>query len=462
MKVLCWTLLLLLSQTGLREQMQEAFSLLQTGETEKARDLLESIAAEHPQFGPARFQLGQMAAARGDWQEAKRQLEAATEANLLRPDLAWSLLGRTYRALGDVRAREAFEHAIDIAPDRIPPRRALAEIAEAEGDLWTALSQLRRIVAIDPERKDAFAALANTARRMGALDLARCAVQRAGNDGSVAYLRAVIEEGDGAVDDAIAWAKRALELGFENAAVYLTLGNLYHEKMQLPEAIDAFERAVTLDPAASESLASFALTSLTTEDYARLRSLLERHVEAHPDSVNTLYGLGAMYLREGELDQAEGVFEHLKALLPDASQVHYNLSMVYRRQGRTEEAGYSLARFKELKHDEDREWERQNELHRMRLRMKEAVSPEDVVPLGEALLSSGSPELEDFLQLAEALSKLGRTKEATHYIDLALEQDPYHRGALESRRALALELDDGEAATLYEGRLALLSPDCAP
>ncbi|HSF18894.1 MAG TPA: tetratricopeptide repeat protein [Vicinamibacteria bacterium] len=439
-----WLVLTLL-QPSIPEKMREALALMESGDADGARELLESILEESPEHGPAHLQLGQLALALEDWQDAKEHLEVAVRSNPQRLFLAWHLLGTARRATGDLPgAKQAFEAALEHAPDFLPPRLALAELAEAQGDLWTALAHYRSAVGSEA----AYGALANLARRMGALELARCAVSRAGDGGAAAYLSAVIEQEAGAVDRAIALAERALSLGYENAAVYVTLGNLFHEKMRLSESVVAFEKAVAIDPAAAESLASFALTSLTTEDYTRLRGLLERHVAAHPDSLNTLYGLGAMYLRENELSSARDLFERLAGLVPNASQVHYNLAMVYARLDEKALAKDALTRFRELKELEDEEWERQNAIHRLRLSRDESSEADERARLALQVVESGGSEPDDLVALGEALVELGRRDEAMPYLERALAQSPYDRRVLE-----ALGRND---------RLALLEPDCEP
>lgn len=460
---------LLATQGTVQQTMQEAIALVDQGRIDEAQTLLEGVVAENPGHGPARLLLGQIAVSRERWDEAIEHLEVAVESSSQRPQrlfLAWYLLGRARRAKGDSsRARESFSQAIELAPRFLPARLELAELAEAEGDLWTALEQYRRVLAVDSKRTDALAALADVARRMGATDLARCAVDEAlasePENGALHYLRGVIETGDTAIES----CRRALELGFENAAVYTTLGNLLHERSDIEGSIAAFEKAVEIDPAAAESLAAFAITSLTSSEYERLGELLKRHVASHPDSINTLYGLGGMYLRENDLDAALGVFEHLESLVPNASQVHYNLAMIHRRRGDEDRAKSETARFRELKEKEDEEWNRQNDLHRDRLRAEEALDKGDLSEaerLGQQLVESGAAQVEDFRLLAKALSELGRHDEARRLIERGLLVYPYDRALLAVGLTEAEATGDDAAAVLYRDRLALLDPRCEP
>lgn len=454
-------LALVLLQATVPERMQEAIRDLQAGETEEARALLESIVADAPRHGPARLQLGQLAVSEARWEDAREHLEIAVRSNPQRLFLAWHLLGRARAALGDGSgAREAYGEAIALAPDFVAPRLALAELAESENDLYTALAQYRTAVDLEPGNESIWAALANAARRAGAVELARCAVARAGESGATAYLHAAIEEEAGNVDEALAWTETALERGLESAAVFVTRGDLLHEKMRLTEAIAAFERAVAIDPVAAESIASFALTSLTTEDYARLRAVLEKHAEAHPDGLNTLYSLGAMYSRDGELRKALSVFERLAVLLPESSQVHYQLAMIYRRLGEAERSEAALERFRTLKRVEDATWQRENERHRLRLRVEEALDEgrtEEAARLAAELDTEGAKP-EDLVLEAKALAAVRDREAASKAVEAALAKTPYDREALR----LGAEVAEEEEAAEYRKRLALLEGDCAP
>jgi tetratricopeptide (TPR) repeat protein len=167
------------------------------------------------------------------------------------------------------------------------------------------------------------------------------------------FLLAESQLGAGDAAEAIATCERAIASGAATAPVYFTLGNALHGRMEIAASIAALRRAVELDPQAAEDIASFALSSLTTEDFRSLRSLLEAHVEEHPRNLNTLYSLGVMSLREGELEKARKYLERVREIAPRDVQAHYNLALLHQRAGREDLARESMARFQELKAEED-------------------------------------------------------------------------------------------------------------
>ena len=90
------------------------------------------------------------------------------------------------------------------------------------------------------------------ARDIEANAAAECAIQKAlsikPDDGSLYYIQATILKQEEKVDAALAACQKAIELGFQEAPVYVTLGNLFYEKMEIPGSIDAFQTAIKKIP----------------------------------------------------------------------------------------------------------------------------------------------------------------------------------------------------------------------
>src|SRR5262249_33754505 len=153
---------------------------------------------------------------------------------------------------------------------------------------------------------------------MKAFELAECTVRRAiavdPNNGSSYFLLAQIQKGLENYDAAIESARKAIALGYENGDVYVLLGDLHYQKMEISDSVEAMEKAISIDPQSAERIASFALAALTAENHPTLRSLLEKNAQDHPDSMNTAYALGIMYLREQDLPKAKQYFERLKKM----------------------------------------------------------------------------------------------------------------------------------------------------
>lgn len=204
--------------------------------------------------------------------------------------------------------------------------------------------------------------------------------------------------------------------------------------------------------------------SLTTEDYAALRSLLETHLASHPDNVNTLYSLGAMYLRENELQKAKDSFLRLEGLVPGHAQVHYNLGLIYLREGKEQEGQASMARFRELKAKEDKDWLKHNRAHARRLDAKTALTQEEprrAIEIYSDLVEEGTAPIPDLIALAHVYRRVGDNESAYSWFDRALKASPYEKDALEGLSQMAEAIGRDELAAECRERLKLLADRCA-
>ena len=118
------------SQADIPEKIQQSSSLLESGDLEGARKLLEEIISENPRHGPANLLLAQIDLQQFRWKEAEQHLQVATTSSTRRPHLAWHLLGRLYLLQHEyANAKESFDKALEQSPDFVP---ALTERARAE------------------------------------------------------------------------------------------------------------------------------------------------------------------------------------------------------------------------------------------------------------------------------------------------------------------------------------------
>jgi tetratricopeptide (TPR) repeat protein len=230
--------------------------------------------------------------------------------------------------------------------------------------------------------------------------------------------------------------------------------------MEIGASIAALQKAVELDPQAAEEIASFALSSLTTEEYGNLRSLLESHVESHRDNVNTLYSLGVMSLREGDLEKARGYLERVRELAPRDVQAYYNLALLHQRAGREELAREAMARFQELKAEENELWREGHRRSNLRLRAESAGLSERIEILTELVKTKSEETPGDYVLLGEALLAAGRAEEAREAFESSRTQTARDAAALQGLSRAEEALGNSEKSTAYEEAAALLSRRC--
>lgn len=350
----------------------------------------------------------------------------------------------------------------------VPARLLLLEAASARKRLVDALVQYDELESQLPPLFEIHARAARLALEAEAYELAECNASQALEieplDPTLLFLLAQAQLEAGQAKEAIATCERAIASGVATAPIYFTLGNALHGRMEIASSIAALQKAVELDPQAAEDIASFALSSLTTEDYRSLRSLLEAHVESHRDNVNTLYSLGVMSLREGELDKARDYLERVRELAPKDVQAYYNLALLHQRAGREDLARAAMARFQELKAEGDALWQEGHRLSDVRIRGENSAARgelEEAIAAFSELVKTRTEETPgDYVRLGEALLAAGRLEEARQAFESSRTQTARDAAALEGLSRVTAALGDSEKSAAYGAAAALLARRC--
>jgi tetratricopeptide (TPR) repeat protein len=298
-------------------------------------------------------------------------------------------------------------------------------------------------------------------------ETAECAIRKAiaskPEDASLHYILSTILKQQEKTDEAIAECKRAIEMGFQEAAAYVNLGNLYYEKMDIAKSIETLESAVQKDPEAAEDIAGFALSVLTASDSIQLREILEKYAADHPENINTLYSLGVLYLNQNQFVKSKEHFLKVEKLAPKNSQVYYNLGLIYTREGNDAEASKAMARFEELKAHEREEWLKMNQAFRIRQEAEAAIQKGDhnkAIGLYSKLEQQGVAEKEDLFALGQLQIKTKEVQNAASTFEKTLQKWPYEVKAIKGRLETATQLKNSEEMKLYSNQLELLYSLC--
>ena len=158
------------------------------------------------------------------------------------------------------------------------------------------------------------------------------------------------------------------------------------DQRQYPLAIEAFTRAAGLDEKYQPmALVNRAMAHIELEQYDEAATILDAVVKANPALARALFQQARIFMKRGQLDQAEsnirqvltayprdrlslqqlgelckikhdyeGALEcygKILAIDPEDVGAHYNLMLVYRKLGRTEEAKREAKIFADLKDD---------------------------------------------------------------------------------------------------------------
>lgn len=139
-----------------RADYDAALMLLEQGRHELGVELLETVAAEVPQFSSPRIDLGIAYHRNGDLEAAERNLLLALELNANHP-MAHNELGIVYRKTGRfAEARRSYENALEIYPGYHFARRNLAILCDLYiADKQCALDNYEAYMATVPSDAEA-------------------------------------------------------------------------------------------------------------------------------------------------------------------------------------------------------------------------------------------------------------------------------------------------------------------
>ncbi len=140
----------------------------------------------------------------------------------------------------------------------------------------------------------------------------------------------------------------AIGLDPANWAYHLNLGLARKKSGQAPEALAAFLKAVELNPE-SYSANKEAGESLGKDGkFAEARPYYEKAVTLSPDDPDARYNLGVCLINVGETEAALANFEKAVELKPDYAEAYYQMGTILIGQNKAPEAVASLEKFLSL------------------------------------------------------------------------------------------------------------------
>ena len=250
----------------------QATFLLDKGDIAKALAELQAVVTQAPDNPVAHYNLGRAHAARSEWEQARQQ----------------------------------FVKAIELRPDYIMARLALAQLQVAHHDFDAALKTAEDVLKYD--RGNINARLIQSAALMG---------ERKFGD-SRGMLDAMLKTNPGSPD------------------VLFQLGVVNLAENRFKEAEDAFRRAYQLNPANSRGLMGIVETNMAQNKTEAALALLQAEADKAPNRADFLQALGNTAVRAGKYELAINTFQKLLAATAKGSiaqgDAYLRLGETYRRK----------------------------------------------------------------------------------------------------------------------------------
>ena len=170
------------------------------------------------------------------------------------------------------------------------------------------------------------------------LALAVCSAQALDTDklasqGLSHYIVGVYSEDIGDLDRATAEYLKALEADPGSSLLHLSLASVFIKKNDLAQAIVQLKQSISLAPLSVEPHAILALLYSTQnkEDLAaqEYTIALKNAARFDPKNIEIYRSLGAIYLQQNKLREAESIFKLIVGLAPEDPEARFYLGSIY-------------------------------------------------------------------------------------------------------------------------------------
>lgn len=274
------------------------------------------------------YYLGMIHQRLGDYAAAADAFEAALEQRPEDP-AARLHMAEIRRALGTGdKAAELWREMIEVPDYGAAAHFALGLMASEEGDWQATVDHMTTVLEQQPRATSAHHTLAQAYRQLDRQDMAAEHQDLAGT-AEVTYPDPLMER---------------LESLAVTSGAYLRRGNRALARQDLDAAIEAFRRAVDINPELVEAQRNLALAHVQRKDLDAALEVLREAVQHHGEDPWLQFDLGTTYLAQGLHAQAVEAFEAVVAIDPELSQAHFNLANALIARDRWAEAQSHLAK----------------------------------------------------------------------------------------------------------------------
>jgi tetratricopeptide (TPR) repeat protein len=332
---------------------------------------------------------------------------------------AYDFLGVIYATQKDYeKALEALQHALKLDPNSVRARNDLGNVYVAQGKFDLAEKEFRVVLRVDPANRDAnynlgLLLLGRGSARQAILHLQR--VRPATLDAQMNLTRAYLQAGRTA--DGLKLATQISAEHQDEMQVHFTLGVLLGSERQYRAAQPELEKADALQPETFEILYNLSQVYLREGELANAELFVNRALNLKPDYPEALYLKAQVYIDQARPVDALDTLERAHKLAPQNTDIIFLLARVSMTQNYFEDA-----------------------IPLLESGLQIAAKRADLrAALGESYFMSGKTEkaIEEFTRLIQvdpsarsyafmglAYRHLGRFDEARKYFQEGLKRDP--------------------------------------
>ncbi|KFL34789.1 hypothetical protein JU57_03955 [Sulfurospirillum sp. SCADC] len=251
----------------------------------------------------------------------------------------------------------------------------------------------------------------------------------------------------GKIDEAIEAFTKALSIDPQYGDAYYNLGVSLHDIGKLDEAVEAFTKALSLNPNYVEAYNNLGVTLHAKGHIDRAIEAFIQALTIHPHYADAYYNLGNALYAKNKINQAMTAYEKAIAIHPNYVDAYNNLGVLLKKQGKIEEAikTYTKALAIHPHHA--------GVYNNLGTALKAQGKLDEAIEAYTKALSLDSQYADAYSNLGNALYDQTKIDEAMEAYTKALLLNPHHADALWNHSlALLLSGDLCEGFKLYEHR----------
>ena len=124
----------------------------------------------------------------------------------------------------------------------------------------------------------------------------------------------------------------------EDARAYFNLGREYSRQQRYPEAIQAYQRAIAIEPGLDEAYSAMGAAFFNQKNYTAALPWMQKRVQMAPDDSLRHFDLGNVYFQLQRYDDAIAAYRKAIDNSYSFDEAWYTMAICHIRAGRLDEA----------------------------------------------------------------------------------------------------------------------------
>ena len=410
------------------ERLGYAEFLQKTGRGEAAERTLNEATAKHPEFLAAWNMLTQLAFTQNNTNKASEYIAKALAREPQNRDALLNkarlkLVSRDFKNAAAELERLSNEHPRD---SQIHYQLAVAQVASE--DPLKALVSLDKAIGSNTNNLDAYLLRARLQISRGdwnnAISDLNQLIRRHPGAPQAYYLLASAHRARGNLDEAIAVYKAITQNFPKDPQALQMIGAVYRQQKKVPQARQAFEQALKVNPDYLAAIDSLVDLDIAAEQHEAALARIQGYVEKYPKSPLPPLLQGKVLFQQQKNAEAEAAVKKAIELDPEFAQAHRALADFYVRSQQTDKA---IAKFEAILEDNKKDNKKDMaSLIQLGMLYESKNNYARAQQLYEAVLKSNPNSIIALNNLAYILSeRLGNVDRGLQYARRARDVAPY-------------------------------------